>query len=145
MKAWYADPRHHARLMTAVDERLGHALAGAAEKAKIDVALQGRAEVDLDALEVGLRTSLQEAQASAAIEADLQRIVLAAAQTVHQAGVAPDQVQALYFTGGSTGLTALVKRIAQHFPHAQSVRGDRFASVAQGLGLHAKAVFGQAI
>ncbi len=144
MKAWYADPRHHARLMTAVDERLGHALAGAAEKAKIDVALQGKAEVDLDALEVGLCSSLQETQAAAAIEADLQHIVAAAAETVRQAGVAPEQVQALYFTGGSTGLTALVSRIAQQFPGAQSVRGDRFASVAQGLGLHAKAVFSPA-
>jgi hypothetical chaperone protein len=142
MKSWYADPQHHARLMTTVDERLGHALAAAAEKAKIDVAQQGQATVDLDTLEPGLQSSLQEQQAAAAIEADLARIVQAAGETVRQAGVALDQVQALYFTGGSTGLTALVSRIAQHFPAALSVRGDRFASVAQGLGLHAKAVFG---
>jgi hypothetical chaperone protein len=60
------------------------------------------------------------------------------------AGVAAAQVQALYFTGGSTGLTPLVDRIAAQFPQAQRVRGDRFASVAQGLGLHARAVFGAA-
>ena len=35
----------------------------------------------------------------------------------------------------------LVDRIAAQFPQAQRVRGDRFASVAQGLGLHARAVF----
>jgi hypothetical chaperone protein len=142
MKSWYADPRHHARLLAAVDERLGHALAAAAEQAKIDVALTGRAQVDLSALELGLAASLQEAQAADALETDLEKIVLAAVETAHMAGVAPSQVQALYFTGGSTGLTPLVDRIAARFPQAQRVRGDRFASVAQGLGLHARAVFG---
>jgi hypothetical chaperone protein len=142
MKSWYADPRHHARLMVTVEERLGHALAAAAERAKIDVAMTGRALVDLSTLERALSASLQEAQAAAALEADLEKIVLAAVETARMAGVDAAQVQALYFTGGSTGLTPLVDRIAACFPQAQAVRGDRFASVAQGLGLHARAVFG---
>jgi hypothetical chaperone protein len=142
MKSWYADPRHHARLLTTVEEKLGHALAAAAERAKIDVALHGQAVVDLDALEAGLQTQLHEPQAAAALETDLQKIVLAAVETARQAGVTPAQVQTLYFTGGSTGLTPLVDRIAAQFPAAERVRGDRFASVAQGLGLHARAVFG---
>ena len=142
MKRWYADPRHHGRLMATVDERLGHALAAAAEQAKIDVALHGHADIDLAALEVGLRTALRTSEAAAAIELDLERIVQAALETARQAGVTPAQVQALYFTGGSTGLTPLVDRIAACFPLAERVRGDRFASVAQGLGLHARAVFG---
>ena len=144
MKAWYADPRHHARLMATVEDRLGHALAAAAEQAKIDVATQGQALIDLSIVENGLAAGLKEAQAAAAIEADLQRIVDAAAQTARMAGVSADDVDVLYFTGGSTGLTPLVDRIAAQFPQAQRVRGDRFASVAQGLGLHARAVFGAA-
>lgn len=142
MKSWYAEPRHHARLMTTVTERLGHALAAAAEQAKIDVALNGSAQIDLATLETGLRAELQETRAAAALEADLERIVQAAAETARQAGVAPASVDVLYFTGGSTGLRPLVDRIAAGFPAAARVRGDRFASVAQGLGLHARAVFG---
>ena len=142
MKSWYADPAHHRRLMVTVDERLGHALAGAAEQAKIDVASHGRASIDLGALEAGLRAELVESRAAAALEADLERIVQAAARTVRDAGVAPSSVDALYFTGGSTGLTPLVDRIAAVFPAAERVRGDRFASVAQGLGEHARVVFG---
>ncbi len=145
MKNWYAEPRHHARLMTTVQERLGHALAAAAEQAKIDVATRGEALIDLHALEAGLAAGLKEKQAAAAIEADLERIVQAAAQTAQMAGVAPARVDVLYFTGGSTGLQPLVDRIAAGFPAAERVRGDRFASVAAGLGLHARAVFGAAV
>ncbi|MCY7316041.1 MAG: Hsp70 family protein [Rubrivivax sp.] len=142
MKGWYADARHHTRLMKAVQQRLGHALAAAAERAKIDVAQTGQATVDLGVLESGLGSTLQEAQAAAALEADMALIVAAALDTARQAGVLPDAVDALYFTGGSTGLTPLVDRIAACFPAAERVRGDRFASVASGLGLHAQAVFG---
>lgn len=46
------------------------------------------------------------------------------------------------FTGGSTGLKLLAERIAAWFPAAKVVRGDRFASVAQGLGVHARRAFG---
>jgi hypothetical chaperone protein len=142
MKSWYAQARHHARLLATVEQRLGHALAAAAEQAKIDVAQHGRAEIDLAVLETGLVAALQEAEAAQALEADLERIVQAAGTTVRLAGLAPGDVDVLYFTGGSTGLTPLVDRIAACFPRAERVRGDRYASVAQGLGLHARAVFG---
>ena len=145
MKAWYVNARHHARLMKTLQERLGHALAAAAEQAKIDVALNGTAQIDLWLLERGLTATLAEAQAAQAIELDLERIVQAARETARQAGLAAGDVDVLYFTGGSTGLNALVTRIAACFPQALRVRGDRFASVAQGLGWHARTVFGRGL
>ena len=142
MKTWYSLPRHHARLMATVQQRLGHTLAAAAEQAKIDVAQHGCASIDLQALEPGLSAELHEPQAAAVIESDIARIVAAALETAALAGVPVAAVDALYFTGGSTGLKPLVDRIAACFPAAAVVRGDRFASVAQGLGLHARALFG---
>jgi hypothetical protein len=47
----------------------------------------------------------------------------------------------LYFTGGSTGLRLLVDGMAAGFAAAR-VTGDRFASVATGLALHARRLFG---
>ena len=142
MRSWFADVRQHERLMTVLDERLGHALAGAAEQAKIDVAMSGHADIDLSAVETVLAATLSEAQAAAAIEADLARIVEASLATVRMAGLSCDQVDALYFTGGSTGLLPLVQRIAAGFPAATVHRGDRFASVAAGLGVYARALYG---
>lgn len=142
MKSFYADPRLHSRLMTAVDERLGHALMGRAEAAKIAVAEGRQAHIDLADVERGLATPVDEAQALAAIESDLAQIVAAGVETTRLAGVAPSQIEAVYLTGGSTGLAPLAQRIAAPFSRARVVRGDRLASVAQGLGLHASRVFG---
>ncbi len=56
-------------------------------------------------------------------------------------GCRRDDVDVVYFTGGSTGLDALVARIGAALPRAQRVAGDRFASVASGLGIYARRLF----
>jgi len=144
MRKFYAEARHHTRLMTVLTERLGHELVARAEAAKIEVAEGGRTWIDLGLVEPALGMALSEPQALAAIDEDIARIVAAAQATVALARLRPEQVDALYFTGGSTGLRLLAERVAAAFPTARSVRGDRFASVAAGLGLHALRRFGPA-
>jgi hypothetical chaperone protein len=143
MRQYYADVRHHERLMTVVQQRLGHELAARAEQAKIDVADGGGTRIDLGSTQPGLGVTLTEPDAVRAIDADLARIVGAARQTVAQAGLGAAEIDALYFTGGSTGLRLLALRIAAAFPSAQAIRGDRFASVASGLALHAQGLYGR--
>jgi hypothetical chaperone protein len=142
MKSFYADLQQHARLMNVVQHRLGHALIGLAEAAKIAVAEGGATRIDLAVIDAGLAVRVHETEAIAAIDADFDQIVGAAEETLVQAGIPANQVGALYFTGGSTGLQPLADRIAARFPLAQVVRGNRFSSVAQGLGIHAQRVFG---
>ncbi len=141
MKSFYADVQQHARLMAVIARRLGHALIARAESAKIAVAEGGDTQIDLGVLEPGLLVAMHEADAMAAIHGDLERIAAAADETLIRAGLAREKVDALYFTGGSTGLKPLADRIAARFPSAQAVRGNRFASVASGLGVHARRVF----
>jgi hypothetical chaperone protein len=141
MRGFYADATHHERLMTVVNEHLGHELAARAEGAKIAVADGGRTVIDLGHVEPALAAALDERAAVAAIEVDIGHIVGAARETARQACLAPEQIDALYFTGGSTGLRLLAQQIAQAFPTATVVRGDRFASVATGLGLYARRWF----
>jgi hypothetical chaperone protein len=141
MRDFYGDPRQHARLMTVVEEHLGHALLAHAEAAKIAVAEGGATHIDLDRLERGLAASLDEGQAVEALEVDLERIVQAARETLRAANVAASEVDVLYLTGGSTGFTPLVRRIAAAVPQARAIQGDRHASVAQGLGVHAQRLY----
>jgi hypothetical chaperone protein len=71
------------------------------------------------------------------LERNVGRIVAAAREAARLAGVAPEHVQALYFTGGSTGLRHLTQRFAAPFARAHAVHGDRFTSIVSGLALAA--------
>ncbi|MFL9948046.1 Hsp70 family protein [Paraburkholderia agricolaris] len=142
MRHLFLQTKHHDRLMRVVERRLGHALAAHAEEAKIGVAAGGETVIDLDAVEDDLRLAFDETQLIKAGQDETQRIVQAARDTVQAAGVAPRDVNAIYFTGGSTGLAFLSGALAAAFPDAKAVFGDRLASVATGLGIHARRVFG---
>ncbi|MEO6277159.1 Hsp70 family protein [Roseateles sp.] len=144
MKSWFNDVRQHARLMTVLEERLGHELAARAEGAKIAISGGADTTVDLSHVEPGLVLPLSEKTAVDALRADLDRIIATAHETVALAGLKAEQIDALYFTGGSTGLRLLVDGMAAGFPAATRVTGDRFASVATGLGLHARRLFAAA-
>jgi len=141
MRAFYADPAQHRRLLTVVTRRLGHDLVARAETAKIAVAGGGAVAIDLGQLEPGLASALDAAALGESVDADLERIVAAAEATVAQAGLAAAAVDALYLTGGSTGLELLTERLRRACPEARVVRGDRFASVATGLALFAQRRF----
>jgi hypothetical chaperone protein len=141
MRSFYADAAQHRRLMTVVTEHYGHDLVARAEAAKIAVAGGGRSTIDLDHVEAGLASALDDAEAARALDADLERIVAAARTTVALAGLAAARVDTLYLTGGSTGLDTLSERLRAAFPGARLVRGDRFASVATGLALFAQRRF----
>ncbi|MFM0419068.1 Hsp70 family protein [Paraburkholderia aromaticivorans] len=142
MRHLFTEVKHHDRLMRVVDRRLGHALAAHAEEAKIGVAAGGETVIDLDEVEDDLRLAFDETQLIKAGQEETRRIVQAARDTVQAAGVTTRELSAIYFTGGSTGLGFLSGALAAAFPDAKAVFGDRLASVATGLGIHARRLFG---
>jgi hypothetical chaperone protein len=142
MRHLFTDVKHHDRLTRVVDRRLGHALAAHAEEAKIGVAAGGETMIDLELVEDDMRLAFDETQLIKAGQDETLRIVQAARDTVQAAGVAPRNVGAIYFTGGSTGLAFLSSALSAAFPDARPVFGDRLASVATGLGIHARRLFG---
>jgi hypothetical chaperone protein len=142
MRTLYADGRCHFRLMHVLQQRLGHALAALAEQAKIAVSIAGSTRVDLRVVEDGLAVSHDAAAQARALDRDVDRIVATAQETVRLAGLAPGAVEALYFTGGSTGFERLVEAIAAAFRQAEPVRGDRFTAVVSGLAITARQRYG---
>jgi len=137
LKYFMEDARLHERLMTVLRGRHGHRIASHVEGAKIAVAEGGDAAIDLAFIEEGLRAAVSEADLTGAIRPLLQGIVRSALAAVRQAGMAPAQVTALYFTGGSVAIRELRRAFHEAFPESRVVIGDQFASVARGLGLSA--------
>jgi hypothetical chaperone protein len=58
------------------------------------------------------------------------------------AGVAPEAVDTVFFTGGSSGVGLLRERIGALVPGARKVEGDLFGSIGAGLALDARRKFG---
>ena len=141
MRSMYVDGLAHARLLHVLQARLGHLLAARAEAAKIATSTSGATRIDLDAVERGMSVAWDAARQDDALDAELERIASAARETVRRAGERDTDVDVVYFTGGSTALGALRARIGAALPLAQRVAGDRFASVASGLGIYARRLF----
>jgi hypothetical chaperone protein len=141
MASLYVEARLHGRLMRVLGRHLGHHLAARAEAAKIDVASNGQARIDLSAVEAGLEVLFDGERQALALQAATARIVEAAGEAIRLAGLQPAGIDALYFTGGSTALGSLADAIAAAVPQAQRVAGDRFASVVSGLALEARTRF----
>ena len=53
------------------------------------------------------------------------------------AGVKPEQIDTIFFTGGSSGVGMLRDRIGAVVPSARKVEGDLFGSIGAGLALDA--------
>lgn len=141
MRTMYDDAQAHQRLMRVLTQHRGHDLAARAEEAKIGVSETGAAVVDLGFVEAGLEIPFAEQELGGVLQDGVDRIVSTARTAVRMAQLKADSIDAIYFTGGSTGLSVLVRQLAAAFPGAQPVRGDRYSSVVSGLAITAQRRF----
>jgi hypothetical chaperone protein len=138
----YSDVRLHDRLMTVLQERLGHQLAAQVEQAKIAVSVHGAAApIALASLEAGLQVELAAGALQSHLADLLEQVVESARECVQRAGIEGGKLDAVYLTGGSAALKAFQQAMAQAFPGVELVEGDLFGGVAAGLGYAAQRRF----
>ena len=134
LRTSYSDPRLHVRLMTVLEQRLGHRIAGEVEQAKIDSSVNDAASViDLSQVEPGMQAQLGAELMARHLDSLLRQVVQCAADCVQAAGLEPAQLGAIYLTGGSSSLRPFQQLLRQRFPTTPLVEGDLFGGVASGL------------
>jgi len=132
----YGNPRLHARLMTVLQERLGHRMANTVEQAKIAASLsQAPAPMDLGWIEPALESAVTPEGLSQHLAGPLEQVVACAQECVQLAGLAPRGPDAIYLTGGSSALRPLREALRWAFPDTPQVEGDLFGGVAAGLAV----------
>ncbi len=130
----YTDPALHRRLMTVLDQRLGHHLANDVEQAKIASSQSGgMARLDLSYVDPGLGATLTAGDMAQQLQPLLARVVQCAHACVRQAGLVARGIDAVYLTGGSSALTPLRHALQAAFAGTPLVEGDLFGGVAAGL------------
>lgn len=130
----YAQPQLHDRLMTVLHQRLGHRLANTVEQAKIAVSVDAAdATMALDWVESGLNAIITPDGLACHLAGPLQQVVNCATECLQRAGLVPQDLQAIYLTGGSSALRPLRQALRVAFPDTPQVEGDLFGGVAAGL------------
>lgn len=138
LRADYAEPRLHDRLMTVLHQRLGHRMADAVEQAKIAASLQdASATLDLGWIEPGLGSTMAPEALERHLAGLLDQVVACARECGRAAGLGAQSLQAVYLTGGSSALRPLRQALHHAFPDVPQVEGDLFGSVASGLAISA--------
>ena len=136
------EPEKVARLLKTIRRHLGHRIAFAVEDAKIALSEAQPFSIPLDFLESGLGAETTQARFEHAIRDRLAKLTAVAADCVSRAGVRPDQIQTIFFTGGSSRVPSVQCAISRAAPRARGTTGSDFLSVALGLTREAQRRFG---
>lgn len=130
------DRRKMDRLVTVLDEELGHDLAFAVERAKIGAnSGTDEARILMGFIERGLSRPVRRETLDRALTRHRATLGEAAAETLHMAGVKPEDIGRVILVGGSS-LMGLVAAEAQVLcPGAELVRSEAFTAVVDGLAL----------
>lgn len=136
------EPEKVARLLKVVRERLGHRIAFAVEDGKIALSEAEVAALPLGFIERDLAAEATRRGFDHAIESRTERLFRTASACIRDAGLRPDDIHTIFFTGGSGRVPAVRAAIARATPNARATTGSDFLSVALGLTREAQKRFG---
>ncbi|MDU9392592.1 Hsp70 family protein [Pseudomonas sp. zfem002] len=132
------------RLFKLIEQRAGHWLAMEVEATKIELTHADNRLVDLGRVEPDLRVDLTRALFEQSIDNLLERVRGSVDELLLKAGVGVEQVDTVFFTGGSSGIPALRQSVAAMLPNARHVEGNIFGSIGSGLAIEARKRYGTA-
>ncbi len=136
------EPHKLARLQDVIEQRAGHWLALKVEQGKIALSDAASCTLELDRLSPAQTLPLQRHEFEAAIAHLVGSVEQSVVGMLRDAGVKPEAVDTVFFTGGSSGVGMLRERISAVLPNARKVEGDLFGSIGAGLALDAVRKFG---
>ncbi|MBH3440222.1 MULTISPECIES: Hsp70 family protein [Pseudomonas] len=125
------------RLFKLIEQRAGHWLAIQVENSKIELTHADRLNLDLSHIEKDLSAELTRPLFEESIAQLLARIQSSVNQLLASAGVSHEQINTVFYTGGSSGIPALRHSIDQLLPQARKAEGDQFGSIGSGLAIEA--------
>jgi hypothetical chaperone protein len=136
------EPDKLQRLRHLIDARAGHWLALQVEQAKIGLSASDALTLELDRIEPPASLPVTRAGFEAAIGELVDTVGATVARLLAGAGVTPQAVDTVFFTGGASAVSLLRARIGALLPSARKVEGDLFGSIGAGLALDAQRRFG---
>lgn len=135
------EPDKLGRLVSVLEDELGHDIAFAVEAGKIGANTGGVGQIDLRVVERGLDVPLKAATVEELLTPLTDQMAAAALECLARAQVAPEAVTHLVFVGGSSLMQVTRGALGTVFPQAQTHAGAALTAIVDGLGLAAERAF----
>jgi len=126
------------RLIHVLKLRAGHHILDSVEKAKQQLSDIEKIKMDLFFIESSLEIDILRTTFNTVIDDHINSIIQSIQRTIQEAGVKFSDINAIFYTGGSTKIPAIREKINLLFPQAEIVQGDAFGSVGLGLTIDAQ-------
>lgn len=127
-------------LMDLVNYNLGYHLFRAIEAAKVKLSTEEKAKIVFKDARVNVDVTLTRAEFEKMISPLVAKLEGALDGALAQAGVKPEQIDAVVLTGGTSLIPAVGRIFEKRFGAEKLRRSDAFSSVAEGLAAAAAAV-----
>lgn len=135
------DPKPIERFIQVVKKQEGHKILNEVEQAKCKLSENMNTLINLDFIESNFSIQAEQHQFQASIQDLVDQLIQTLESTVREAGLINNNINYIFFTGGTSQVPIIRQRIKEIFPDAHMIRGDAFSSVGQGLILEAKRRF----
>jgi hypothetical chaperone protein len=129
------------RFIRLVENRQGHNIAIAVERAKIQLTSSSEAKAVIDGQGAWANFLITREEFHEAIDDALMRIIATIKRVLGDARVDADHIDTVVLTGGSSMVPVLRDKILSLFPNARAAESDLLGSVGLGLSLDARRKF----
>lgn len=129
------DPEPLRDFVRLIEDDLGFPLYRAVSAAKVALSTSDSFDFRFDDGGIDIRATIARDDFEAWISADLARIAATVDQVLETAQIAPDAIEKVFLTGGTSFVPAVQRLFAERFGHEKLTSADQFESIAQGLAL----------
>ncbi|CAH1656924.1 MULTISPECIES: Hsp70 family protein [unclassified Chelatococcus] len=129
------DPAKLEDLLAVIEYDLGYALYRAVSAAKIALSSADEAVLSFNEIDVKIEATIKRADFDRWIADDVAAIEGALDEALARAGIAPEAIEAVFITGGTSHVPSVRALFDRRFGRERIHVGDAFRSVASGLAL----------
>ncbi|WP_454803272.1 Hsp70 family protein [Mucilaginibacter phyllosphaerae] len=125
--------RKFKNLITLIDHNLGYSVFQSIEKTKITLSNADTAMFSYHNMDIDIEEQISLPVYEQIIAKDVNRIAAYLDDFMAQNNIAPQNIDSLFLTGGTSMVSSIQALFKTKFPHVNVNSGDNFKSVAKGL------------
>jgi hypothetical chaperone protein len=137
LKRAATDPAAIQRMIAVIENELGYLLYDAVGQLKRTLSSQSHGHFHFENSGVAIEAEVSRSDFEDWIAPDLKRIAASVDEALARAGLAPDQIDHVFLTGGSSLIPAVRQLFETRFGDQRIASGNELTSIAHGLALMA--------